>query len=128
MRALSALAAAALTTTILLGGCQSDPAKVSKNDVAKVEDATDSLAMGTSKSDVMSTLKYGDKKQLSSTTIEGIAVEEWQVAAVHDDDFAHTRTQYIRFLYFADGKLVQVSDRRIDFASNPDLVSSWAGK
>lgn len=128
MRALSALAATALVATVVLAGCSSDPAKVSKDDVARVEAAADDLKMGSSKSEVMSQLEYGQKKQLSSSTVAGVAVEEWRLDAVHDDDWSKKRTQYVRFLYFANGKLVQVSDKRIDYQTNPEVVKSWAGK
>jgi hypothetical protein len=121
------LAACLLAATLLIAGCSSDKAKMSEGDVKAMRSSYESLSIGMSKDEALGTFKKGNKVKMSSSSIAGKAIEEWKVEGYHDDDWNKTRDMFITFLYFADGRLVDVSDRRLSIRENPELVQSWGG-
>jgi hypothetical protein len=124
------LLAAALCT--VLSGCGGgDKAKVSESELNSVKQASEKVSVGMSKTDALAAFKSGNKTKLSSTTIAGAAIEEWKVEAFYDDDWKKSRSMFVSFLYFMNDKLVDTSDKRLDYRSNPTLVNHWreaAGK
>jgi hypothetical protein len=121
------LAACLVAATLFFAGCSSDKAKVSEGDVKSMRSSYDQLSIGMSKDEALGTFKKGNKIKLSSSSIAGKSVEEWKVEGYHDDDWNKSRDMFITFLYFADGRLVDVSDRRLNIRDNPELVESWGG-
>ena len=108
-------------------GCESDPAKVSKDQVADIRTDSQSLRIGMTKKEALGTFDRGNKVMLGTTAIGDASVEEWKVEAYHDDDWAKQRDLFVTFLYFVNGRLVDVSDKRLAPRDNPDLVDRWTG-
>lgn len=113
------IAAAAIT------GCASDKAKVSRSDLQRIEASGQKLRVGMSRDEALGTFEKGNKISLSQSMMQGVSIEEWKIEAYHDDDWNKVRDQYIKFLYFANGKLVDVSNTRIDYRENPVVVDNW---
>ena len=113
---------------LVMGSCASDPAKVSKSDLTHVRRAADKLTIGMSKDDVLQSIGDASTKRLTTSRVGGISIEEYTVEAYYDDDWNKSRDLYKSFLYFADGTLVEIADRRIDYGGNPEIVKQWTGK
>jgi len=96
-----------------------------KEDLVRVRSSVGSLTPGESRDAVLKAVKPANAVPLGTSVVDGITVEEWKIEAFHDSDKG--RDLFVRFCYFIDGRLVDASDRRLDFRSNPDLVRSWAG-
>lgn len=123
MRMLAFAAAAALT----IAGCASKPAaEVSRNELAASRRAYHDIKPGTSRDEVLSSLKSGNKVKLGASTIDGAVIEEWKYEAFHDEN--KRKDMFVTFLYFLDGRFVDGSDTRIDFRNNPEIVSRWTGQ
>jgi hypothetical protein len=122
MRTLSVLLA-----TIVLAGCASDPGKVSEGDLDKVRDSSQNVQIGMSKDDALDAYPKANKVRLATSSVDGVAIEEWKIEAYHDDDWNKSRDLFVSFLYFANGTLVDISDTRIDYREDTDLVKRWAG-
>ena len=112
---------------MLLGGCQSDPGKVSKGEVEKVRQTSAQMDVGTSKDDVLQAYKGAGQYRLSSTSHKGHQVEEYKIEAYHDDDWNRSRDQVIQFLYFVDDALVEISDSRVNYRENAAILDRWVG-
>ena len=111
----------------LFTACESDPAKVDKGNLSKIRESSSELTVGMAKDEALAVYKKGNTVRLSTSTVNAVAIEEWKAEAYHDDDWSKNRDLFVQFLYFADGRLVDISDTRIAYRDNPDLVSRWAG-
>jgi PBP1b-binding outer membrane lipoprotein LpoB len=118
------LVAAAIGAAVLLSGC-GEASKVSSGDLNQVRSTTEDLQIGMSQDDVEKVLKKGSFKRLSTSSMNGVAIEEYKIEAYHDDDWNKRRDLFVRFLYFADGTLVEISDRRLDYRENPAISQRW---
>ncbi|MEO1130167.1 MAG: hypothetical protein AAFX05_10750 [Planctomycetota bacterium] len=120
----TSLVAAAIGVAMLVSGC-GESSKVSSGDLNKVRSTTESLQIGMSQDDVEKALQKGSFKRLSTSSMNGVAIEEFKIEAYHDDDWNKRRDLFVRFLYFADGTLVEISDRRLDYRENPAISQRW---
>lgn len=107
-------------------GCSKPAGSMSKSDLERVRLASDGLATGTPKAQVLKSVKPANTVKLGSAEIGGVSVEEWKVEAFNDKN-NKGRDLFVRFFYFADARLVDVSDTRVPFREKPELVKSWAG-
>lgn len=111
---------------LFAAGCSSKPAgSMSSSDLDRVRIAADGVATGTPKAEVLKSVQPANTVKLGSAEIEGVSVEEWKVEAFHDKNKSG-RDLFVRFFYFADSKLVDVSDTRVPFREKPELVKAWA--
>ena len=117
-----------LSAVLMLAGCKGDPGKVSKADLKKIRGAAENVSIGMSKDDALAAYPKGNKVRLSTSSVEGVTIEEWKVEAYHDDDWKKSRDLYVTFRYFAGDKLVDISDTRHDYREDPELVSQWLGR
>lgn len=109
----------------MLIACGGSPGKVSKRDLQDVRAAYNQVALGMTESEVASLLRKGSYERLSSGTVDGMAVEEYKLEAYYDDDWNKTRDLQIAFFYFADDRLVSISDSRIQYRAKPEIVAQW---
>lgn len=122
----NAVCCAVAVTLSALAGCASTPAgSMSQKELAGVRTALDGVAAGQPRDRVLESLKPSNVVKLGTASVEGVAVEEWKVEAFHDEK-DQGRDLVVRFLYFVDGKLADISDVRVPFREKPELVRSWA--
>lgn len=114
------------TVAIALVGCSKPAGSMSSSELSRVRLAADGVATGTPKSEVLKKLKPANTVKLGSAEIDGVSVEEWKAEAFYDKNNSG-RDLWVRFLYFVDNRLVDVSDTRVPFREKPELVKSWAG-
>jgi hypothetical protein len=110
-----------------VAACASDPADVSGGDLKKIRAGASNVHVGMTKQAALDAYPKGNKVRLSSSSFEGTAVEEWKIEAYADDDWNKSRDLFITFLYFADDKLVDMSDSRLPYRESPELVNRWVG-
>ena len=122
-RTIRLLTLCALAT--VLGGCGGDPAKVSKDDLQRVERSQENLKIGMSKDEALGLFKKGSTTRLAATSLGEDSVEEWKVEAYHDDDWNKERSMFVTFMYFMNDRLVDISDARLVYRDNADLVQRW---
>jgi len=122
------LSVLALSLALPLLGCESDPGKVSQDDLKRAREATSKISPGMTKEEVMKTAKYGAQHRLSAATVDGVQIEEYKLEAYHDDDWNKTRDLNVAFLYFVDDVLVDLSDKRLSYRDDAALISRWTGK
>ena len=111
---------------LVLAGCRSgNKAKVSETELSAVRAAQTQLTVGASKQTTLAAFKYGKKTKLGSSKVDGVAIEEWNVEAFHDNDWAKRREMTLVYLYFLNDKLVESSDKRLNYRGTPALVEQW---
>lgn len=113
-----------------LGGCSSPKpiGSVSESQMKGVRSSFSSLRTGVDRDQALAGFAAGNRVKLGSAVINGVAVEEWKAEAIREKK--PRNDIFITFLYFCDDRLVDVSDTRVDFRGNPQLVEQWthAGK
>jgi hypothetical protein len=112
-----------LPILLVLAACSSTPGKMDEKQLASLRADAAAITPGTSRDKALGALKGARTDRLSSTLIEGVAIEEWKVEAFHEGGAG--RDLFVTFLYFADGVLVDESDRRIDYRANDALLTRW---
>ena len=122
IRAILALGAAMCLATGI--GCESDSAKVSKGDLKSIERSSMEVEVGSTRQEVQSAFKKGNFVRLGETMVGGAKIEEWKLEAYTDDDWNRSRDQYIKFYYFMNDTLVDISNQRINFR-DPGVVANW---
>jgi hypothetical protein len=121
-KATTLLAAALLAAS--LAGCSSPPpAQVSQSQLTAARTTHQNLKLGTPTRDVLKAFKYGNTVKLGAASLDGLDIEEWKTEAFRDRDGG--KDLFVAFLYFANGKLVDSSDTRINFRENEALVQRW---
>jgi hypothetical protein len=111
-----------------LGACSSAPkGAVSEKELAETRATQQSLRLGQAKDDALSQFKHGNVLRLSSARISGVDIEEWKVEAFNDDNSKKSRELFVSFLYFANGKLVDIRDTRADYTRDAEIVRHWSG-
>lgn len=118
-----------LVASLFAAACSSPPAPgaVTSEQLQAVRGAQQKVSVGVPRDAALAAFPAGNKIRLSSAQIGGVEIEEWKVEAFYDDNSKKSRDLFVSFLYFADGKLVDMSDSRIDFRSRPEIVKSWSG-
>lgn len=109
---------------MLSASCSSPKGEVSKGDLKTIRAAEQSISPGMSKADVMARYKKANMVRLSSARMEGATIEEWKAEAFNDS--GDGRDLSVRFLYFCNDVLADMSDARIDFRGDAALVKQWA--
>ncbi len=117
-----------LVLAVALIGCGGSPSKVSKGDLEQVRSSYDSLKVGMTHEQVEQTMRKGNLIRMGSSSMSGAAIEEYKLEAYHDDDWNKQRDLFVRFLYFAEGELVDMSSTRIDYREQPEVVRGWVGE
>lgn len=113
-----------LSLSLAACGAPKSAAAVSESEMKKVRTSFTNLKTGVSKKDALASFTAGNKVKLGSANIAGANVEEWKVEAMRE---AKPRNDlFISFLYFCNDRLVDVTDTRVDFRANPELVKEWA--
>ncbi|MFO0827813.1 MAG: hypothetical protein U0572_06640 [Phycisphaerales bacterium] len=110
---------------VMLVACAATPGKVSEKELAVIRQDAMQIPPGTPRDATLDKLKPCNTVRLGAGTYGGVAVEEWKAEAFYEHKDG--RDLFVRFLYFANGKLADVSDQRIDFRNNPALVKQWSG-
>jgi hypothetical protein len=109
----------AFTVASVAAGCKSDPSAVSEGQLATARESAASLSPGMPKEEALGVFKKAAQHRLSASVVNGVSVEEYKIEAQHDQDLM------IRFLYFVDGRLVEISDRRVDYKADPLVAERW---
>lgn len=119
---------AVVAGALVIAGCGSPPpaGSVSRSELATIRQKQASVQIGAPKAQVLESLKPGNTIRLGSSEVAGGTVEEWKLEAFYDSDSGRELT--VSFLYFLNDKLVDTSDKRLDFRDNPALVARWSGK
>lgn len=113
-----------LSLSLAACGAPKSAAAVSESEMKKVRSSFANLKTGASTKDTLASFTAGNKVKLGSANIAGAAIEEWKVEAMRE---AKPRNDlFISFLYFCNDRLVDITDTRVDFRANPELVKQWA--
>ena len=81
------------------------------------------LAPGATPDEVRKAVQPANVVPSGSSAVDGVTVEEWKIEAFNDSDKG--RDLFVRFYHFVDGRLVDTSDRRIDFRGDPEVIKGW---
>jgi soluble cytochrome b562 len=114
-----------MIASLMLAACSSPKPRshVSEKEMKDIRSAYASLATGVDKAAALAKFKAGNQVKLSSAEIAGVSIEEWKVEALRE---AKPRNDlFISHLYFANGRLVDISDSRVNFRENTALVERW---
>lgn len=108
-----------------LAACSSAPkGSVSKKELRDIKASAQTVAPGQPKADVLAKYEGANLVRLSSTQVDGAAIEEWKSEAFTDSD--HGRDLSVQFLYFRNDILVDTSDTRLDYRGDSELMKRWA--
>lgn len=111
-----------------LPACSSPPkaGEVSTKQLATLRQTHRDVKAGASMKQALASYPGANEVRLGTSSVDGVTIEEWKVEAFNDSKSG--RDLFVSFLYFAGEKLVDVSDTRIDYRGNPELVKRWASQ
>lgn len=110
-----------------MGGCRytGDPAKVSGPRFRQLERIDGSLHAGMTKKEVLRFYREANKVKLTEAKVGNRHMEEWKVDAVKGP--STDRKLMTRYLYFADGGLVDCRDERWEYREDEELKERFGG-
>jgi hypothetical protein len=118
----------------LLSGCyisvkeysvEGSSSSVSGDEMRTLIEANKGLRLGMSRDDALSRYPAGTQTLLSSATMDGRRIEEWRVQATSRRRHSDPYMSFRRYLYFADDRLVEFGDSRVDYQANPARAREW---
>lgn len=124
--AVGALAAAGLLNGCIFvsnttSGYKGNTRAVSKTEMVEVMDANNRVRLGMTLEEALESYPQRLVTLRSSASIDDHTIEVYQVAAYQSNG----ASRFERWLYFVDGKLVEVSDVELDWRGNEGLLLNW---
>jgi hypothetical protein len=115
----------AMSVIVLIGGgCAGG------RELREYEQSFQRVSVGMPKDDVLKTIApYGSRNLIGTTSIEGQVVEEWSFKAGfrYGPDVTHFES-VSRYLYFVNGKLVDMSNKPLEYRDRRDLIIEWRSR